>query len=98
MVVVLVAVLVLETLRSIPEIDLAADAGLAHQLDRSGHGGVSDAFVFFSDQIVQFLDRQMLLRGQKHLKHTISLLRMPQSFRGDKLRKFFSGIHLYFSQ
>ncbi len=97
MVVVFVAMLVLKTLRTIPKIDLATDAGFAHQLDRSGHGGVSDAFMFFSDQVVQFLDRQMLLRGQKHLKHTISLLRMPQSFRGDKLLEFFSGIHLYFS-
>ena len=57
MVVVFMAMLVLEALGSVTEIDLPAHAGFAHQLDRSRHGRISDAFMFLSDQVEQLLNR-----------------------------------------
>lgn len=56
MVVMLVAVLMLEALRTIPKIDLPAHARFTHQLDRPGHRRIADSFVFSSDPVVQPLN------------------------------------------
>ena len=93
MIVVLVAVFMFESLRPISEIDLPAHARFAHQLDRPGHRRIADPSVFFSDQIVQSLNGQMLFRGQEHIQHVLPLHGASQALSGDKLLELFFCIH-----
>ncbi len=62
-VVVFVAVLMFKTVRAIPEIDLPANAGLAHQLDRSCYRCIANPGMFFPDRVMQLLYGQVFFRS-----------------------------------
>lgn len=80
MVVVLVLVVVLVVQDTIPEIDLSAQARFVNELYGPGYSGVAYASVLLSDQIVELLNRQVLLCGEKHIHYVISLARASEPF------------------
>jgi len=85
MVVVFVAVLMLETLRAVTEIDLPANSRFAHQFDRSCYRRIAYTGVFFPYQIMQLLCGKVLFRGQEHVQHLFPLGGLPQFFCSNKL-------------
>ena len=62
-VVMFVAVLMFKTVRAVPEIDLPANAGLAHQLDRSCYRCIANPGMVLPDQVMQLLHGQMFFGG-----------------------------------
>ena len=92
-VMVLVPVLVLESVHSVAEVNLPANPCFCHELDRSRHGRIADILVLPADQIVQFLNGQMSLRGEKRIDDLHPLARMAQALLLHELFKPFSGIH-----
>ena len=75
-VVMFVAVLMLKTVRAVPEIDLPANAGLAHQLDRSCYRCIADPGMFLPDRVMQLLYGQVFFGGQEYIQHLFSLIRV----------------------
>ena len=62
-VVVFVAVLMFKTFRAIPEIDLPANPGPTHQLDRSCYRCIANPDVFLPDRVMQLLYGQVFFRS-----------------------------------
>lgn len=68
-----VAVLMFETLGAIPEIDLSANSGVTHQLNRSCYRRIANPGMFLPDQIMQLLHGQVFFSGQEHIQHLFPL-------------------------
>ena len=93
MVMVLMAVLVLVTKGTFSKVHLPADAGIAHELDRSGHGGIANPLMPASDEIIQLLNGYMSFGGQKCIQYLVSLLSASESLLSNEFLKLFSRIH-----
>ena len=78
-VMVLVAVLMLIPLYAVAEIDNATQPGLSQELERPCHRRIADVLVFLFDKLKQLLRAHMLFGTQKHIRHDISRLTLPQT-------------------
>ena len=77
-VMVLMAVLMLIPLHAVAEINNATQPGLSQELERPRHRCIADVLVFLFDKLKQLLCAHMLFSTQKHIRHEISRLTLPQ--------------------